>query len=35
MSEAKDKQFDEVLESLKDVPGPIMMAMQKAQDIYG
>jgi len=31
----QDKQFDAVLESLKDVQGPVMIAMQKAQDIYG
>ena len=35
MTDEKDKQFAEVLESLKNVPGPVMMAMQKAQDIYG
>ncbi len=35
MTEQNDKEFDAVLESLKDVPGPVMMAMQKAQDIYG
>ncbi len=35
MTEEKDKQFDAVLESLKNVPGPVMMAMQKAQEIYG
>ena len=35
MTDEKDKQFAEALESLKNVPGPVMMAMQKAQDIYG
>ena len=35
MTDEKDMQFAAVLESLKDVPGPVMMAMQKAQDIYG
>ena len=35
MTEEKDKQFAEALESLKDVQGPVMIAMQKAQDIYG
>ena len=33
--EEKDKQFAEALESLKDVQGPVMIAMQKTQDIYG
>ncbi len=33
MTEEKDKEFGAVLESLKDVPGPVMMAMQKAQEI--
>ena len=28
-------QFDQVLEELKSVPGPVMKAMQRAQDIYG
>ena len=27
--------LDKVLKSLEGVPGPLMMAMQKAQDIYG
>ncbi len=35
MTQENDKEFAAVLESLKDVPGPVMMAMQKAQDIYG
>ena len=30
MTEEKDKQFAEALESLKDVQGPVMIAMQKA-----
>ena len=29
------KQLDKVFEELKDVPGSLMKAMQKAQDIYG
>lgn len=29
------KTFDAVLEELKDVPGPLMKALQKAQEIYG
>ncbi|MCH5164161.1 MAG: NAD(P)H-dependent oxidoreductase subunit E [Clostridiales bacterium] len=29
------KQLDEVFEGLKNVPGSLMKAMQKAQDIYG
>lgn len=28
-------QFEQVLEELKNVPGPVMKAMQRAQDIYG
>lgn len=28
-------ELDKVLEELKSVPGPVMKAMQKAQDIYG
>ena len=35
MTQEKDKAFAAALEGLKDVPGPVMMAMQKAQDIYG
>lgn len=35
MIDEKDKRFAEVLESLKDVQGPVMMAMQQAQEIYG
>ena len=29
------KAFDEALEELKTVPGPLMKALQKAQEIYG
>lgn len=29
------EQFCQVLEELKSVPGPVMKAMQSAQDIYG
>lgn len=29
------KELDAALEELKNVPGPVMKAMQKAQDIYG
>lgn len=28
-------QFEQVLEEFKNVPGPVMKAMQRAQDIYG
>ena len=34
-TELQAKQLDEALEELKDVPGPVMKAMQKAQEIYG
>lgn len=29
------KQLDKILDGLKGVPGPTMIALQKAQDIYG
>lgn len=29
------EQFEQLLDSLKSVPGPVMKAMQGAQDIYG
>lgn len=32
---AQDAQFRAMLEKLKGVPGPVMRAMQEAQDIYG
>lgn len=31
----QNAQFNQVLEELKNVPGPVMKAMQRAQDIYG
>ena len=31
----QDKAFDEVLKELENVPGPLMKALQKAQEIYG
>lgn len=31
----QDKAFDAVLSELKNVPGPLMKALQKAQEIYG
>ncbi len=31
----QDSAFDAVLNSLKKVPGPLMIALQRAQDIYG
>ena len=31
----QDKAFDEVLRELETVPGPLMKALQKAQEIYG
>ena len=31
----QDKAFAETLDSLKNVPGPLMKALQKAQEIYG
>ena len=31
----QDKAFDEVLKELETVPGPLMKALQKAQEIYG
>lgn len=34
-TELQAKQLDEALEQLKNVPGPVMKAMQKAQEIYG
>lgn len=35
MDQSKEQKLDAVLESLKDVPGPVMKAMQEAQEIYG
>lgn len=34
-TEAQAKELDAALEELKKVPGPVMKAMQKAQEIYG
>ena len=34
-TEAQAKELDAALEELKNVPGPVMKAMQKAQEIYG
>ena len=31
----QDKAFEEVLRELENVPGPLMKALQKAQEIYG
>ena len=34
-TEAQAKELDAALEELKKVPGPVIKAMQKAQEIYG
>ena len=34
-TEAQAKELDAALEELKKIPGPVMKAMQKAQEIYG
>lgn len=34
-TQAQTQEFERELERLKDVPGPLMMALQKAQEIYG
>ena len=34
-TELQAQQLDAAIEELKNVPGPVMKAMQKAQEIYG